>query len=248
MKSPEVHTAVLPEENLAFLFQRDRFHTLRLIVRPDGSVLVKAPLKMPFSAVLSFIRSHLNWIQTRQTFFFHHQKAVNNFQAGSSVWYLGKAFELLPIETGRGKKARLHRNRLEIPCKTTAQDGVSPAALKRGVQIWQKALAERILPKRLQYWEERVCAILGDNVRYSQLTVRTMKSRWGSCSVKGSITLASRLISLPLPLIDYVLCHELCHLRRMDHSAAFHACLNQILPDAKSRRQHIRVWSLEHPS
>ena len=77
--------------------------------------------------------------------------------------------------------------------------------------------------------------------------MRSLKRRWGSCSARGDIMLAAQLIALPLPLIDYVLFHELCHLRYMNHSPAFHALLHRLMPDAKTREARIHVWALEHP-
>ena len=74
-----------------------------------------------------------------------------------------------------------------------------------------------------------------------------MKRRWGSCSVRGEITLAAQLIAMPLPLIDYVIFHELCHLRAMNHGKAFHTLLRLLLPDKKNREESIRIWALEHP-
>ena len=109
------------------------------------------------------------------------------------------------------------------------------------------AVAKLVLARRLNRIETHARAIFCDSASVSGLTVRSLKRRWGSCSVRGQITLAAQLIELPLPLIDYVLCHELCHLRRMDHSPNFHAALQSLLPDARQREKSIRIWSLEHP-
>ena len=109
------------------------------------------------------------------------------------------------------------------------------------------AVAKLVLSRRLNRLETHARAIFRDNAAVSCLTVRSLKRRWGSCSVRGQITLAAQLIELPLPLIDYVLCHELCHLRRMDHSPDFHTALQRLLPDAREREKAIRIWSLEHP-
>ena len=109
------------------------------------------------------------------------------------------------------------------------------------------AVAKLVLARRLRRLDARARDVFHDNAAVSGLTVRSLKRRWGSCSVRGQVTLAAQLIELPLPLIDYVLCHELCHLRRMDHSPNFHAALQKLLPDARQREKDIRIWSLEHP-
>jgi predicted metal-dependent hydrolase len=109
------------------------------------------------------------------------------------------------------------------------------------------ALAKNILARRLARLDAHARALFGDSSAVTGLAVRSLRRRWGSCSVRGQITLAAQLIELPLPLIDYVIAHELCHLRHMDHSPAFHRALLRLLPDAGAREKNIRIWSLEHP-
>ncbi len=78
----------------------------------------------------------------------------------------------------------------------------------------------------------------------SRILVRDLKSRWGSCSSRGSISLNSRLAGLPGHLIDYVMLHELVHLEQMDHSALFWQKLLRHLPDAKLFRQELKQYRL----
>jgi predicted metal-dependent hydrolase len=77
-----------------------------------------------------------------------------------------------------------------------------------------------------------------------RLTVRSMKTRWGSCSPDGHITLSAELVHVPRRLIDYVIVHELCHLVRLDHSKAYYFQLARCLPDWRQRRQELqtRAW------
>ena len=122
-----------------------------------------------------------------------------------------------------------------------------PADIEAAFKAWRMALAKLVLSRRLARLDAEARRLFGDRAAASGLTVRSLKRRWGSCSVRGQITLAAQLIELPLPLIDYVIGHELCHLRHMDHSPAFHAALRSLLPDAREREKRIRIWSLEHP-
>ncbi|MDR3231182.1 MAG: M48 family metallopeptidase [Synergistaceae bacterium] len=79
----------------------------------------------------------------------------------------------------------------------------------------------------------------------ANVAVREQKSRWGSCSSKGNISLNSRLLFLPPRLVSHVLLHELCHLREMNHSRAFHALLEHLDPEAKRHAQELkRAWSM----
>ena len=79
---------------------------------------------------------------------------------------------------------------------------------------------------------------------YSKVTIKEQKSRWGSCSSKGKINLNSRLLFLPLRLARHIILHELCHLKEMNHSKAFHDLLCSIDPDAKTHAAQLRqAWN-----
>jgi predicted metal-dependent hydrolase len=215
-------------------------------VKPDGSLLVKAPASVPLEAVLDFVRSRLPWIHAKQEFFLSHRGSGPDFRDGGTVLFLGRAFVLRPVPSRRGAKPCLCGGRggpvLELPCKSD-----SPADIEASFKAWRMALARQLLARRLARLEQMARHSLNDSARPSGLTVRSLRRRWGSCTVRGQITLAAQLIELPLPLIDYVICHELCHLRHMDHSPAFHAALLRLLPGARKREKEIRIWSLEHP-
>lgn len=79
---------------------------------------------------------------------------------------------------------------------------------------------------------------------YTRYTIRDQRTRWGSCSAKGALSFNYRLVFLPLPLVEYIVAHELCHLREHNHSARFWELLEQVLPGASLRRQELRVYSL----
>ena len=237
---PEAHS--LPDCGLNFTLQRDHCRTLRLAVKPDASIRVKAPAGVPLEEILRFVRSRLEWIREKQRFFLDHQGVTADFREGGTVLFLGRPFRLCTVPARRGKTPRLLSDRLELPCRSD-----DPADIEAAFKAWRMELAKLVLARRLRRLEACTRTLFRDNAAVSGLTVRSLKRRWGSCSVRGQITLAAQLIELPLPLIDYVICHELCHLRRMDHSAHFHAALQKLLPDARQREKAIRIWSLEHP-
>ncbi len=232
----------LPESGLTFLLQRDAFRTLRLSVKADGSVLVKAPVSASLETVMRFVRSRTDWIRAKQDFFLRHRGEAEEYRNGGIFYCFGRPFQIAVVPAVRGARTRLSRQKLELPCR-----GDSPELVERAFKVWRQDLARSILSRRLSRLAEHACGVFADDLRPSAFIVRSLKRRWGSCSVRGEITLASQLIALPLPLIDYVICHELCHLRRMDHSPYFHAALVRILPDARDRAERIRIWSLEHP-
>lgn len=99
--------------------------------------------------------------------------------------------------------------------------------------------ARAYLPRRLEYLAETY------GFAYSKVRFGTQKGRWGSCSSRGTISLNVGLMLLEPDLIDYVLVHELCHTKQMNHSPAFWSRVEEILPDYKARR---KVLKSQHPS
>ena len=96
--------------------------------------------------------------------------------------------------------------------------------------------AKRIIPQRVRYYAN----IMG--VEYGRITIRMQKSRWGSCSSKGNLNFNCLLMRTPEEIIDYVVVHELCHLKEMNHSPRFWEEVEKIFPDYKERRK----WLKEH--
>ena len=238
----------LPGTDLDFLFQRDGCRSLRMTVKADGDVRVRAPAGLPMDRVFSFMRARLSWIQEKRAFFAAHRGTCVSARSGATALYLARPFTIRPVPAQRNAGARLAGHVLELPCLCRKVDAEADArALDRAFRRWQKDTAHLVLGRRLSRMERLACKVFNDDRHVSSLVVRSLKRRWGSCSVRGEITLAVQIIAMPLPLIDYVLCHELCHLRVMNHGPRFHALLHALLPDAKKREQLIRIWGLEHP-
>ena len=93
--------------------------------------------------------------------------------------------------------------------------------------------------KRMAYFSQEM------GLEYEKVKFRKMKSRWGSCSSKGSITLNTHLLKLPSELVDYIVVHELAHLKYMNHSKDFHALVERYLPNQKELRKKFRTLVVE---
>ena len=234
----------LPGTDVTFLFQRDGCRTLRMAIRTDGSILVKAPAGLSIENVFSFMLSRLAWIRSKRDFFVSHKGESPLLKEGQTVLFLGRPFLLCPVPRTRGARAELTGHALKLPCPGTTP---SDEAVERAFRRWRRETARLVLGRRLARMERRAQIVFNDSAAVRAFAVRSLKRRWGSCSVRGDITLAEQLIAMPLPLIDYVICHELCHLRAMNHGPSFHALLRLLLPDAGEREKRIHIWSLEHP-
>lgn len=94
--------------------------------------------------------------------------------------------------------------------------------------------SRQFIPERVEYYAEKI------GLSYGKITIRNQRTRWGSCSAKGNLNFNCQLMRLPEELIDYVVVHELCHRKEMNHSAAFWSEVEKVLPDYRERRKKLK--------
>jgi predicted metal-dependent hydrolase len=111
-----------------------------------------------------------------------------------------------------------------------------PEAVEKQIIHWYRRQAEALLPERIQ----SVGGLFPARNDPSRVTVRKMKSRWGSCSSEGEVCFNLLLMQAGLPQIDFVVAHELCHIRHFAHNASFYALLEEVMPDWKEREILLR--------
>lgn len=218
---------------ITFVFQRKKVKNLNLRVRSDGSVAVSAPPRVPLTAVDDFVRSRAALIWRAQSRIQKETPPPRRYVTGETVWYLGRALEL-EVREGRSAGGVIEGEHLRL----TVPPGADEAARKRAFdRFWSRQcllvfgqLAERLYPAFQAMGVERV-----------PLRVRAMRSRWGSCHTgKRTITLSCQLIERPVAAIEYVICHEYCHLLQADHSPAFYGLVERVMPDWRQRRALLR--------
>ena len=175
---------------LSVLLVRSSRKTLAVQIRADGTVIARAPLRMPKDRILCFLSEKASWIRMQQ----------------------GKMQEREKMR----QQARIHLDAAQ-----------------------EKELRERaksVLAQRTAYFARQI------GVTYGKITVRDQKTRWGSCSQTGNLNFNFRLILAPSEVLDYVVVHELCHRRQMNHSTQFWQEVAQVLPDYRKRK----AWLTEN--
>ena len=175
---------------LSVLLVRSSRKTLAVQIRADGTVIARAPLRMPKDRILYFLSEKASWIRMQQG---RMQERENMRQ-----------------------QARIHLD----------------AAQEKEL----REMAKSVLAQRTAYFARQV------GVTYGRITVRDQKTRWGSCSQTGNLNFNFRLILAPPEVLDYVVVHELCHRRQMNHSAQFWQEVAQVLPDYRKRK----AWLTEN--
>lgn len=205
----------------------------RLSVSVDryGTLQVRVPWHITHAQVVQFLRDQTAWIVRRVAQVRRAVAERPTLRQGSVVPFLGTSLQVYFSEVCVRPIFR-DGSRLWIAGPDHPEREV--VALLEG---WYRQQANRHLPVCLKRWS----AVLA--LPFDRVTIRSQKSRWGSCSTKRTISLNWRLMFLPVPVVDYVLVHELCHLKHMNHSADFWAMVARFIPDHAACRQKLRVFS-----
>jgi hypothetical protein len=206
--------------------------TLAIHVHPDRTVTVDAPIGTPIERVREVVHQKAAWVLRKLSEFETYQHPYTpprRYVGGEAYRYLGHQVRL-KIEAGITPRVTHSREFLTV----TTPDPEDSARVGELVRAWYKRQAQRIFAERLAFCLPKASA-LGIPAP-QRLTLREMKTRWGSCSGSGRITLNVRLIQVETHLIDYVIFHELCHLKELNHSKRFYALMARILPDWEEKR------------
>lgn len=208
--------------------------TIALRVYPDQSITVDAPTDTPLSAVLEFVHKHGAWVKAKLPAAPPPVVLPRRYVTSESYRYLGRQY-MLKVEIGSVERITLTRGRLTVQVHDR-NDYHRIAALISG---WYRRHADRVFRALLTECYQR-SQLLG--IPSPNLHIRLMKSRWGSCTRKGRITLNLKLIQAPPSLIRYVIYHELCHLKEFNHSTCFWALLTRLLPEWRSFRTDLNQY------
>lgn len=206
---------------------RSKRRTLSLIVETDGTLTVRAPLRMKAADIHRFIEQKADWIRRKQGRAQKEAIPPHQFAEGETFPYLGKE---VPLHLVPGPQPALKMDRTFKLAKS-AQPRAAAV-----FEAWYKKQARSVLAERVNFFARRYVFDV-EKVRIS-----SARTRWGSCSAKKTLSFTWRLVMAPPEVVDYVVVHELCHLRELNHSPAFWAQVEAILPDYKARRK----WLKQH--
>ncbi len=201
---------------------------MALTVAKDEPVELRVPMKCPWIEIDQFLESRLIWIQEALDEMARiPQVAPPEFKSGSSHDYLGKSYPLILV---RGKPNLVEKIQESIVIRCSKPGNESLVA--RHLDQWYRSEAKKLFPVRIDACLERFPT--GEPYQRlveRKLVIRKMKARWGSCSRQGDICLNSLLVRMPIDAIDFVITHELCHLRHFSHSKSFYRLLSSVMPD-----------------
>lgn len=205
---------------------RSKRKTLALIVKPDGSVIVRAPLRATQKLIREFVASNAKWIEKKRAEALAFlPPAPKQYVPGEMFMYLGNVY---PLEIVKGQRKPLFLDE-SFKLAASKQDSA-----KLVFERWYRAQAKQILTERVRLYAGQY------GLQYKKIGITSARTRWGSCSANGSLNFSWRLILAPLAVVDYVVVHELAHTVHHNHSKKFWKKVETIMPDYKERRKWLQ--------
>lgn len=180
-------------EKISYQIIRSQRKTMSLEIKPDGQIIVRAPLRLSQVRIRRFVEQKQEWIL---------------------------------------------KNLEKIQKREVQRETVPGLSKEERTRRQQEAC--RKIPERTAYFAEKI------GVSYGRITLRQQKTRWGSCSANGNLNFNWLLILAPPEVLDYVVVHELCHRRQMNHSQAFWNEVSAVLPGYKEQKKWLKDngWKL----
>ncbi len=201
---------------------RSRRRTIALTVEFDGRLTVRAPLRSTDEYLRGLVEKKESWIRSRQeSMRLRPRFSPPRYVEGERFWLLGETHPLRIVE---------HQSSPLI-----LEDGfrLRRAAQPRAAahfERWYREQARRLISERVEFFARR------HGYSYRALRITSARTRWGSCSTRLTLSFAWRLVMAPPAVIDYVVLHELAHLKVHNHSHRFWSALEKLLPDYRERK------------
>lgn len=208
---------------------RRRRKTMAIHVFPDRPVELRVPLQCSRTAIEAFLASRRQWIiDSLHGLVGDIVPVSQHYLDGERHFYLGEALPLRLFE-GKTRRVSVTGDAIAVRCKCPDD----PDEVRKALDAFYRAEAQKLLPERMALCRQR----FADSPDQPTLTVRKMRAKWGSCSSNGEICLNSLLMQKPMAAIDFVVTHELCHLRHFAHNKAFYRLMDKTMPDWREREK-----------
>lgn len=209
---------------------------LAIAVKPDKHVEVLAPSHLDQEAIQELVRKKAGWVKEQLEWFDHinHLTASREYVNGETFLYLGRQYRLKIIQDGNRPSAKLRGKYFEVTLPEHTTDEKRREAVKRALWRWYRGHAEKKLGELVGSYSRRL------HIETPGFKVKYQAKRWGSCSKENGLNINLRVIMAPMSQIEYVVAHELCHLKYKDHSAEFWQLLRLVMPDYEVRKENLR--------
>lgn len=209
---------------IPYTIVRSSRKTVALVVNSEAQLVVRAPYRVSEREIESFVKKKERWILEKQlqisAFGEKHSQIVA--EDGEAILYLGNAYT---IQRSECEYISIDSTFLYIPREYAIDD----------IIVWLKEEALHVVTERAVFYAD----LMG--VKFADIKLSEAKSRWGSCSAKNSLNFAWRLIMCPVAAIDYIVVHELSHIKYKNHGAEFWARVKTVLPNYKEQQDWLKL-------
>ena len=230
---PETSAITWGDTRLPYTIRRSarRRKTVAVTVDAAGEVLLVAPEHFTTSRLDAVVGRKAAWIVRRVRRAQAHAPPLSprEFVSGESILYLGRHYRLKVYPEGTGE-VKLRGGWLHVPAAAGAGQ---TAHVRAAVIFWFRRHAAERLPERVETWRRKA------GVTMTRVVIADQQKRWGSCDRNGTIRLNWRIIQAPMRLVDYVVVHELVHLRHRGHGRDYWQALGRVMPDYERRREDL---------
>ncbi len=221
-------------DDIEFIVRYSSRRSHGISISPGEGVVARVPFRTSRKAIEHMIRDKSAWIRK---ILGKHKLLIRidseSFIDGAKILYRGKMHILKLIWSERSYIRNTENNTIEIGTKGC----IDQQLIKSMLEVWYKTVAQKILP---HMFSEILRKYESFGFSPSGFTVRRMKKRWGSCSAGGKIALSYDLIRLDDVFAEYVMLHELCHLKHHNHGHGFYRLLEKVFPDWERIREELK--------
>lgn len=215
---------------IAEIIRTDRKKTATVRVE-HGKVSVVVPDGLSDIRIQEVVNNKARWVREKLHIQSkHYPVRSKEYVAGECFAYLGKNYRL-KIQSGTHRDVKLKNGRLVV---TLPDQTNSPVDVKKALEGWYRRHALLKLTEKVARYAE----IIG--VAASSVNIKTFKSRWGSCTTAGDVTFNWKIVIAPNRIVDYVVVHELCHMKHHDHSLEFWKSVEKVIPDYLSCKEWLK--------
>ena len=226
----------LNDQTVSYILKRStRAQHVRLEIKRDTGLTVVIPEFYKTGQLADILQGKRGWILGKLSTYVEIQPlcARRELKSGDTITYLGRDLKVLTRQDYQDvDSVELQKNTLVVSLRREND------RLNVALEQWYRMQAAKLIKERA----DKLSARLG--VSYNRLIIRGQKTRWGSCSRKGNLSFNWKLLMVPEPVIDYVIIHELAHLKEMNHTKRFWAIVAEYCPQWRKHRKWLRDFNI----
>lgn len=209
---------------------------LRLSIHPEKGVTVKASFWVPETMIRKFVEAKSAWVEKHLQKIKSAQVSIKRYNHGEKHLYLGEEYPLAITEvaTPQRTKVWIFRGELQV-CLFCGHLGVRRAReIQDAILRFYLETGIGVITQKANFYSAQL------GVQYSQIDIKKVSSIWGSCSPSNRLCFNRKLVMAPLPILEYVVIHEVCHLVHRNHSSRFWALVAKFDPQYLDHRRWLR--------